>query len=231
MLMLQNDDVTLPEPGPPQMVNQIGQTIGAKGLRTRQRLIDVTVDLLETRGLRDLTVAEIARVAVTSPATFYVYFEGVPEVVLAALEQTTQSAPELLSMLDADWMADNDVDRPRAFVEHYCAHWWGHRTIFRCRNLAAEEGDARFIAARRSAVTQVMDALARRIEEAQHANKLPRHLKPRASAGAILTLLERLAAVGPATPAQPGIDFDSLKDSAAFMISGMMGWGRRDFFA
>jgi AcrR family transcriptional regulator len=222
--MLDTDDTNLAQLPSRQMVNQIGQTIGAKGLRTRQRLMDVTVELLETHGLRDLTVAEIARVAAMSPATFYVYFEGVPEVVLAALDQTTQSAPDLLAMLEADWTDADGMDRARRFVELYCGYWWGYRTIFRCRNLAAEEGDARFLAARRSAVSPLMEALAARIEAAQRADKLPAHLAPRASAGAILTLIERLAAVGPTTPAQPGIDFRSLKDSAAYMIASMIGW-------
>ena len=83
-------------------VNQNGQRIGAKGQRTRQRLIDVTVDLLRTHGLRDLTVAEVARVAETSPATFYVYFDGVPEVVLSALENSSQTSPRLLELVDED---------------------------------------------------------------------------------------------------------------------------------
>jgi AcrR family transcriptional regulator len=212
--------------GPANLLNQIGQTIGAKGLRTRQKLINVTVELLETHGLRDLTVAEIARVAATSPATFYVYFEGVPEVVLAALDQTMQSAPDLMAMLDGDLADGGEMDRTREFVELYCAYWWGYRTIFRCRNLAAEEGDARFLAARRSAVAPLMAALSKRIKAAQQDGRLPTHLEPRASAGAILTLIERLAAVGPMTPAQPGINFESLKDSAAFMIAGMMGFNR-----
>jgi AcrR family transcriptional regulator len=222
--MLDTNEVDSPEKPVHQLVNQIGQTIGTKGLRTRQRLVDVTVDLLETRGLRDVTVAEIARVAATSPATFYVYFDGVPEVVLAALEQTTQSAPDLLSMLEADWADTDEMDRAREFVERYCTYWWGYRIIFRCRNLAAEEGDARFVAARRMAAAPTMEALAESIDAAQRADKIPTHLKPRASAGAILTLIEQLAAVGPTTPAQPGINFDTLKDSAAFMIAGMMGW-------
>jgi hypothetical protein len=92
--------------------------------------------------------------------------------------------------------------------------------------MAAEEGDARFLAARRSAVAPLMAALSKRINAAQRAEKLPTHLKPRASAGAILTLIERLAAVGPTTPVQPGIDFNALKDAAAFMIASMMGFER-----
>jgi AcrR family transcriptional regulator len=209
--------------GAAERVNQMGQRIGAKGERTRQKLIDVTIALLETHGLRDLTVAEIARGAETSPATFYVYFDGVPEVLLAALEATTQSAPELLAILEDCWSGPQGYVRARAFVEQYCAHWAVHSTLFRCRNLAAEEGDARFLAARRDAVTLLLEALAQKVSIAQAKGRVPKALQPRASAGAVLTLLERLAAVGPTSPVQPGMSFKTLKESAAFMIANMLG--------
>jgi AcrR family transcriptional regulator len=206
-------------------LNQLGQKIGAKGERTRQKLIDVTVSLLETHGLRDLTVAEIARVAETSPATFYVYFDGVPDVLLAALEATTQSSPELMAMLDDNWAGPEGYSRAREFVERYCAHWSAHSTVFRCRNLASEEGDPRFQAARRYAVAPLIEALAKKVASAQTDGRVPAHLQCRSSAGAVLTLLERLAAVGPTTPEQPGVTFATLKDSAAYMVGNMLGVG------
>jgi AcrR family transcriptional regulator len=203
--------------------NQIGQKIGTKGLRTRQKLIGVTVELLETHGLRDLTVADIARAAGNSPATFYVYFEGVPEVVLAALESVTQSSPELVEMARQDWSAPGNDARSREFVEAYCDHWWRWRTVFRCRNLASEEGDVRFQEARRQSVAPLIDALATQIAQSRAGGKVPTHLAPRACAAAILTLLERLAAVGPTTPPQPDIDFAMLKNAAAHMIQSVCG--------
>lgn len=201
--------------------NQIGQKIGAKGLRTRQKLIETTIELLETHGLRDLSVADIARAASTSPATFYVYFEGVPEVLLAALERVTQSTPELVMIAEENWSDLREQDRPRRFVELYCAHWWRWRTVFRCRNLASEEGDVRFQEARRQSVAPLIEALTGQIMRAQSKRLVPDHLSPRASAGAILTLLERLAAVGPLTPEQPDMGFETLKDAAAYMIAAL----------
>ena len=79
--------------------NHYGQKIGSKGERTRRALIDKTVDLLESHGLRDVSVADVARAAKTSPATFYVYFRGVPEVVLAALEAASQTSPEIEALI------------------------------------------------------------------------------------------------------------------------------------
>lgn len=206
--------------GPP-LLNQIGQKIGAKGLETRQRLIDATIAELETRGLRDLTVADVARAANTSAATFYVYFEGVPEVVLAALDNVTQSSPELVALATLNWSNLGQTHLPRDFVELYCRHWWHWRTIFRCRNLASEEGDARFQEARRQSVIPLMNALTSQIDLAQQHGRVPKRLSPRASAGAILALLERLAAVGPITPEQQDMNFEMLKDAAGHMVSAL----------
>jgi AcrR family transcriptional regulator len=205
------------------MRNQIGQKIGAKGSRTRQTIIATTLNLLETHGLRDLTVAEIARSAALSPATFYVYFEGVPEVLLAALDQATQSSPDLMAMLDSDWTGPDGYRVAQDFVALYCAHWQEFATVFRCRNLASEEGDVRFQTARRHSVSPLIEALSACVARAQVQGRVPLHLQPRASASAILTLLERLAAIGPTTPEQPGMNFATLKDAAAHMVAIMMG--------
>jgi AcrR family transcriptional regulator len=60
-----------------------GRALGQRGARTRRRLLDATSQLLETEGIRDLRVVEIARVVGTSPATFYQYFRDVDDAVLA----------------------------------------------------------------------------------------------------------------------------------------------------
>jgi AcrR family transcriptional regulator len=204
-------------------VNQNGQRLGAKGRRTRQRLIDVTIDLLETRGLRDLTVAEVARTAETSAATFYVYFEGVTEVVLAALDHADLNQPELMALLDEDWCTERGLGLARDFVQLYCQIWAVNRTVFRVRNLAAEEGDPRFLAARIRCAEPIMRALATRVEAAQRAGKVTASLHAVSTAGAIMTLLERLAAVGPMTRRENGLTFETLIDSSAHMIAHVLG--------
>ena len=204
-------------------VNQNGQRLGAKGRRTRQRLIEVTIALLETRGLRDLTVAEVARTAETSPATFYVYFEGVPEVVLAALDNCEQSSPALLALLEEDWCGDAGLDLSRQFVRLYCEIWHSHRTVFRVRNLAAEEGDPRFLAARLGSAEPILKALSRPIERAQRVGKVAPELHAQSTAAAILTLLERLAAVGRMNRGENGVNFETLIESSAHMIAHVLG--------
>jgi AcrR family transcriptional regulator len=206
-----------------RLVNQNGQQIGAKGQRTRQRLIEVTLSLLETHGLRDLTVAHVARGAAMSSATFYVYFEGVPEVVLAALDDSSQWSPALRALLESEWCREDGLAHARALVSLYCEQWATHATIFRVRNLASEEGDVRFLAARRQAVAPILEALTRKIDSARFAKRLSPTGDSRASAAAILMLLERLAAIGPQGLIDGGPGFDNIKQAAADMIGHALG--------
>lgn len=197
--------------------------LGAKGQRTRQQLIDATVDLLETHGLRDVSVVDVARAAQTSPATFYVYFKGVPEVVLAALEGASQNSPELEAVIARDWMGPGAAEAARAFVECYTELWNRNRTIFVVRNLAAEEGDARFYEARMTQARPMMDAISQQVERAQAAGRTPAHLSPRSCAGTVLMILERLSAIGPMSSHSDGVGYADLKAAAAHGIAMMLG--------
>jgi len=197
--------------------------LGAKGQRTRQQLIDATVALLETHGLRDVSVVDVARAANTSPATFYVYFKGVPEVVLAALEGATQTSPELEAIVARDWLKPGAAREARAFVEHYTDIWNRNRTIFVVRNLAAEEGDARFYEARMNLARPIMGAISEQVERAQAAGRIPADLSSRSCAGTMLMMLERLSAIGPMSRDDDGVGYADLKAAAAHSIAMMLG--------
>jgi AcrR family transcriptional regulator len=203
--------------------NHYGQKIGSKGERTRQVLIDATTELLESQGLRDVSVADVARAAKTSPATFYVYFRGVPEVVLAALESASQTSPEIEALFSQDWQGEGAANPARRFVDTYCAMWNRNRTIFRVRNMAAEEGDERFYRARMEAAVPVMAALTAQIQRAQLAGLIPLELKPRSCAGTILMMLERLAAIGPIAEEHDDISYETLRAAAAHSVALMLG--------
>ena len=217
------DDGAMPTKTKPPRLNQIGQKIGAKGQRTRQRLIDVTIELLETHGMRDLTVAEIARVAETSPATFYVYFDSVQAVVLGALEQAPHSNDELVALIERPWT--KGVADALAFVTLYTDLWNRHRTIFRVRNMAAEEGDQRFLDARSRASLPMLGAISDRVKAGQAAGRIDGSLHPASTAGVILAMLERLSSVGPSREAEPhfGITYDHMRRAAAHMLAQMLG--------
>src|SRR3954464_8722524 len=67
-----------------------GRVPGRRGLATRQRLLECTVDLLATTPYRDLKVTDITRAAGTSRATFYQYFVDIEAILLAVAEQTVE---------------------------------------------------------------------------------------------------------------------------------------------
>ena len=200
-----------------------GRKLGAKGQRTRQQLIEATVALLETHGLRDVSVVDVARAVQTSPATFYVYFKGVPEVVLAALENASQTSPELEAIIARDWLAPGAAEAALAFVESYTGIWNRNRTIFVVRNLAAEEGDGRFYEARMHQARPMMQAISQQVERAQAAGRTPANLSSRSCAGTILMILERLSAIGPISREDDGVGYEDLKAAAAHSISMMLG--------
>ena len=217
---------TRPAKAPPaDAFNQYGQRIGSKGERTRQLLIDTTVELLESHGLREVSVVDVARAVNTSPATFYVYFKGVPEVVLAALDNASQTSPELEELAACDWLGGQGAELAQQFVAAYTRLWQANRTVFRVRNLAAEEGDARFYEARMKAAAPMMDALAAAVSRAQAAGRVPAELSPRACAGTLLMMLERLPAVGPLSRDGDGISYIELKAAAAHTLGAMLGAG------
>ncbi len=199
--------------------NQSGQTMGPKGKRTRQRLIAETIALLETRRLRELRVAEIARAAEIAPGTFYLYFAEVADVVLAAIEEAAQDTSEIVEIVSGDWCGASGLQTATDLVRGYIAYWDQHHALFRVRNLAAEEGDPRFIAARVKSMLPLLQALERQAARAQQNGTLPASLSPLATAGALLAMLERLASVhrldqrsGDSTP-------ERVADSAAFIIA------------
>ena len=183
-----------------------GRALGQRGLRTRARLLDATAQSLERGGLRDLRVVDIARVVGTSPATFYQYFENVEQAILVLAEELMEGAAALAGLVDGDWsdedlspvsraLAEPWTDRSaRQIVEAFVASWDEHRAVLRVRNLAAQEGDRRFRAARNASLRPITEALAARVAESQGAGRLSADVSPIAAASAMVAMTERVAA-------------------------------------
>ena len=197
--------------------NQIGQTMGNKGMRTRRKLIDATTALLNEKGLRDLRVADVARAAGMSTASFYVYFETVQDVVLAAAAELSQSTDEILDLLDLDWNASNALDYARRFVHSYVDFWQEHRAIFRVRNLASEEDDVRFTKIRMDSVRSLILKLSDLIE--RNRGDQTATAKPHAMAGALIAMIERVSAVHNSYASQSGISRDDLTEATATIFA------------
>ncbi|MFP6850443.1 MAG: TetR family transcriptional regulator [Pseudomonas sp.] len=169
--------------------NLYGQKLGRKGVETRARLLRATENLLEKRSISELTIADIAAAARTSPAAFYVYFEDVNQAILAAAQTIEQITPEIKALLSSPWTTENSKDNALALVKAYLALWQEHHAILRIRNLAADEGDKRFEDVRHAAVEPIHTLLSERIKEADNG------FEPLSGASAVLVLIERVAAV------------------------------------
>ena len=171
-----------------------GRSLGKRGAATRRRLLDATASLLETRGIRDLRVVDIAREVGTSPATFYQYFRDVQEAVLALAEEVGEDLAPIGELLARSWDDGRGVESARELVNTFIDYWDSHRAVLRTRNLAAQEGDERFRAVRAQSLTPLREGIAAKVEESQRAGRVTDEIKSIAAAAALSSMMERMAA-------------------------------------
>ena len=195
--------------------NLYGQAMGRKGNETRQRLIRATVELLEKRSIRDVSVSDIATLAGTSSSSFYIYFADVAAAALAAAEGIEQITPEIERLLRLSWSKNDGQANAAALVEEYVSFSSHHHAILRIRNLSADEGDKRFEAVRHQAVSRIHGLLEARIAAAGN------ELDPSAGASAILALMERISSIA-RLPLRRHHSRKSLITAAAFLIANAL---------
>jgi AcrR family transcriptional regulator len=171
-----------------------GRPLGRRGAQTRRRLLDATVKLLATRGVRDLRVVDISRAIGSSPATFYQYFRDVDEAVLALAEETGQEIAPLAGLLREPWVGEAALGAARSLVEGFVDYWDRHRAILRVRNLAAQEGDDRFRAVRAATLRPFMEGVSALVAAAQARGDVAPEVSPLAASAALVALIERMAA-------------------------------------
>ena len=170
-----------------------GRALGRRGVQTRRRLLDATAELLETHGIRDLRVVDIARAVGSSPATFYQYFRDVEEAVLALAQEVGDEIAPLVALLEPPWDAANGLDNARALVDGFVQYWDRHRAVLRTRNLAAQERDARFREVRNRTLQAFMSSLTAKIAAARDAGRVVDEMSPVAASAALVALIERMA--------------------------------------
>ncbi|WP_031036142.1 TetR/AcrR family transcriptional regulator [Streptomyces sp. NRRL F-5650] len=130
-----------------------------RGLQTRQKLMEATIELLATRSYRDIKVMDIAQAVGTSPATFYQYFPDIEGVVLEAsrlLVEETNTA--LDGFKDGSWSSDGLSGATR-LVDAVLDGWSDHLPVMRVLTAVAAERDPRFVKAYFAATRPVVRAL------------------------------------------------------------------------
>ncbi len=175
-------------------VEKAGRVLGPRAAETRQRLLDATEQLLATRPLRELRVIDVSRQVGTSPATFYQYFEDLEDAVVHLAERAAGEVPAIVDEIRGTFLGPEGLARARRIVEAFIAHWDAHRAVLRVRNLASEEGDARFLEVRRRVHGPVIEALAEQVGRGRASGRVAPEVHPHAAAAALAAILERLAA-------------------------------------
>jgi AcrR family transcriptional regulator len=175
-----------------RVLDQSGRVLGPRALQTRERLLEATGKLLGARKLRELRVIDIAREVGMSSATFYQYFGDVDDAVLRLAEQASDEMPSMLQRIDGSWRGEDGLRKAREIVAAFIDHWDEHHAVLRVRNLASDEGDARFRTLRARTLQPVLEELARVIRE--HRGDRDPQGHPHAAAAAMAAILERLAA-------------------------------------
>src|SRR5256885_14470570 len=101
----------------PEIVAPDGRRLGRRAQETRRRGLDAPARLLESHGVLDLKVVDIARAVGTSPATFYQYFRDVEEAVLALSEEVGEETAPLVELVDAPWKGGDSLAKATKLVE------------------------------------------------------------------------------------------------------------------
>jgi AcrR family transcriptional regulator len=171
-----------------------GRTIGRRAQMTRRKLLDSTAKLLDERGALELKVIDIAREAGSSAATFYQYFEDVEVALLALAEEAGSDLGALEQLVAPEWGRKAGFEATRTFVAAFINYWDEHKAILRVRNLRSEEGDQRFRALRLSANDGIMGLFIEKVTAAKESGRLSDEMNTFTTAGAMMAVLERLAA-------------------------------------
>ncbi|HEY2304037.1 MAG TPA: TetR family transcriptional regulator [Acidimicrobiales bacterium] len=171
-----------------------GRPLGQRARATRRRLLDATAEALESDGILDLRVVEVARKVGTSPATFYQYFANVEDAVLDLAAEAGEKILELVPLVDQPWTTVRALDLARALVDGFITQWDLNRAVLRTRDMAAQEGDARFRHVRNQSLSHLTDRLAERVADNQRAGRVSPELTPYAAASAMVAMMSRMAA-------------------------------------
>ena len=185
-----------------QVATTDGRVPGERGLQTRMRLLEATVELLTTTSWRSVKVTDIARQAQTSPATFYQYFGNVEQAIQVLAEGMVEQAGQLADLVGGDWSEDASWETALTVTEGFLSYWEDNRAVFRVVDLATEEGDAALRGIRVRALNAVTVALAQVIAAASPspeggpgaATSSPAGAEPMAVAGTLVAMFASVSA-------------------------------------
>ena len=204
-------------------LNKHGQKLGPKGKQTRQAIIEATVELLVEQSWKDLAVADIARKAGLSSPAFYLYFDDVTEVMLAACEQSEAWCADIVALLASEWPDTEALHLCQKLVVTYAEAWEKFRPIFQTRNIVSAGGDLRFLRVRHESAMPIITELTKKFAHAQARNRVPGDIPPESLAVSAVVMLERMAAVVRRDTGPEPVNYANIHKAAAYYIACALG--------
>ena len=172
-----------------------GRVAGRRGQATRQKLLECLSEMLSTSPYRDVKVIDVARMAGTSPATFYQYFPDVEGAVLELAEDLAKEGASLTGLVAGrNWTGRPAWASAEDLVDGFLAFWRKNDAILRVIDLGAAEGDKRFYKIRMKILNAVTGSLSDSIKELQDKGRVDQAVSPAAVAGALAAMLAAVAA-------------------------------------
>jgi hypothetical protein len=100
----------------------------------------------------------------------------------------------LARLLEDPWDNDDGLDAARALVDGFVTYWDRHRAVLRTRNLAAQEGDARFREVRNGTLIEFTARFDAKVAASRANGAVSPAMSAPAAAAALVALIERMAA-------------------------------------
>jgi AcrR family transcriptional regulator len=163
----------------------------AKGLRTRDELLDAARRVFERDGYLETRVADIAAAAGLAHGSFYTYFSSKQDVFLAIVREVGREIRGAVapSPADADLDAYEALDRSnRRYLEVYRANRVIWALVEQVATIDPEIHRIRLLGRR-----QHVDRVAKTIERWQQRGLADRDIDPRTTAGALVSMLSNFA--------------------------------------
>lgn len=171
----------------------VAPSLGRKGRETRARLMDAAFRLLADCSPLDLTAIAIAAEAGTAPATFYVYFRDVQDMLYALSESATVDMLEAFAALDVFHDNKRVAKDSDAFFAMLAEQWARHGAILYYRMMEADRGDPRFVAQRGRWAEAVLTRFSGLMKQAPHLKPPLDETDAYAESVVLFASIERLA--------------------------------------
>ena len=169
--------------------NKRGQRLGAKGIATRDTIMDATLHLLNELPLWQINPSDIAAASDIRQSNFYTYFDNVEEVVLAIALRVEESAPDHRETAPSRLDGAEGLAWVRSIVVASIAEWQTYGPVLRIVEMLADNDVPEFREARRRRLNQLHDILALQIRRAQSSGDLSPRMQVDLTVYSVLSLI------------------------------------------